>query len=152
MVPPTDAISTHREQLIRCVRSAAVLSLALGSLSCSAVDVPPSQLSGQWGGEDIDVHDSLAANAVVVRIGCEIMLLPQPIPIDTEGTFAASGTVIVASWEPIDGTPAQVSGKRSGRHLYMQITLDYQDAPPGTVSYVALAGMKPRWSGLDCIE
>jgi hypothetical protein len=132
-------------------RFATITSVVLLA-ACSAQPLPQSQLFGQWGGLNIDVHDSTAASSVVFRDACQSVLVRAPVLMDSGGAFAAPGTVFHASDEELDGLSAQVSGNISGRTLALDLHIPTGFGTLGTVHLSADSGQHPTFPDLGCVE
>ncbi|MGH7583262.1 MAG: hypothetical protein ACREL5_08570 [Gemmatimonadales bacterium] len=132
-----------------------VVGAVVVATACStAISSAPATLEGAWGGQDIWAHDSGAAKAFVVKVACWSALFQAPIPVNDSAQFTAAGTVILASWSPLNGTPVHMSGRITRGEL--DVDLSIFNSPTGQWEeprqYSLIANAPAKWRDNYCIQ
>ncbi len=87
----------------------------------------PRYLTGLWGGDEVEVHDSTTTNGVVLRTACQVAFFPGPVVVDSTGAFSANGVDIASSWRELVGQSTTVSGRISGDSLTISVAFPEGD-------------------------
>jgi hypothetical protein len=89
-------------------------SLALLAACSSQLATPPNQITGDWGGTNISIRDSAAANAIVVQFACYAAIFAAPT-LDASGNFSADGVVFMT--RNMAGVPVHITGTALARTM-----------------------------------
>jgi hypothetical protein len=77
----------------------------------------PTQLTGEWGGYNAALTDSIVGVSKVLILPCVRVLLPAPIAIDSIGAFQVRGIVFRATSSLLVGDTIGVFGTVTGRTM-----------------------------------
>jgi hypothetical protein len=125
--------------------------ILLAACSANVPNVPPTQISGNWGGQNVSIHDSVSAKGIVLNVGCWEALFPGPVEFDSAGTFTATGAIFAASWDGMVGTPARISGAWSEQVLTLNVsTPNIYGIWETPLRYRLSANQTPTWHVAGC--
>jgi hypothetical protein len=125
--------------------------LLIAACSSQLPSPPPTQLTGEWGGDRIQITDSAAAHAIIVSTFCNVDLYPVA-NVDSAGEFDVHG-VRFQSTNVFDvGDSVHMTGTVRGSTLdvYLALTRLEGEGPPA--HHTLTRNQPPDRTGLICLE
>jgi hypothetical protein len=124
---------------------------ALLIVACAS-ETPAAQLSGLWGGFNLEIRDSAQLHGTVVLRPCPKALFSAPIVLDSTGSFTVTGSIIETSWGGDIGWLVRMSGRvRDGA---MTLQFFYSTADGGwdkPTSHFMQSNRRATWNIPGCL-
>jgi hypothetical protein len=136
------------------MKPAGVLSSLVTLLAACSSQVPgppPAQITGEWGGINIEITDSAAAGAIVENQFCDKVIFPSPL-LDSTGAFDIHGVVLSSTVVFSIGDSVHMTGKVNGATMdvYLALTRLEGTGPPD--HYRLIHNRPAQRVSLDCLE